>query len=994
MPPCPRRRPVLRTSLFVFLLPALLLPPGAGLTAPSSRGAAGTKAAAGFDSDARKAGHAAPTSLTESYGKLPLSFEANEGQTDRRVRFLARGGGYALFLTPAGAVLRLRGGAPPARPARTKTGSDVLSMRFAGANPSPSMEGEGVLPGVSNYFVGQDPAKWRTGIPHYQAVRYAEVYPGVDVLFYGNQRELEYDIVVAPGADPRRVRLAFDGARGLSVDEHGDLTIRTATGRLTHRKPLTYQEVEGRKQVIASRYVLKAGKQIGFEVSAYDPTRPLVIDPVLVYSTYLGGSGQDLGYGLAVDSSGSAYVTGHTASLNFPITAGAPQTAYGGSFADVFVTKLNPAGDALVYSTYLGGSNGDEGKGIAVDTSGSAYVVGNSRSANFPTTPGAFQTAPAGGPNLGDAFAAKLSPAGDALVYSTFLGGSHDDRAQGVALDAAGRAFVSGSTVSSNFPLFNQFQGYPGDGNSNCFVTRLNAAGSALTYSTYLGGSAGEFNGGIAVDSTGKAYVSGSTTSADFPTVNAFQPGLSGARDVFVAKIDADQAGAPSLVYSTYFGGLSVDEASAVAVNSSGNAFVAGFTDSTNFPTTAGAFQTVYGGGFFEAFVAKLGVAGNTLDYSTYLGGSDGDLAYGLALDASGNAYVAGETYSYNFPTAYPFQPANSLPPDAFVTKLDAAGSSIVYSSYLGGGSNDTARAVAVDAADNAYVAGHTFSTNFPAVGPAQGSYGGNGDAFVAKIDGTINDADADGVADGTDNCPLVPNAVQADADGDADGDACDACPFDSANDGDGDGVCGDADNCPASANPDQTDTDGDLVGDGCDGDDDNDGIADGGDNCPLAPNFSQADADGDTQGDACDPDDDSDGVTDASDNCQFSANANQSNNDGDAQGDVCDADDDNDGVADTADNCQFVANADQADADGDGAGDACDTDDDNDGVPDGSDLCPGTPAGTPVNGAGCPLVPANKEQCKKGGWQALFRPDGSPFKNEGDCVQYVLTGK
>jgi Beta-propeller repeat len=380
--------------------------------------------------------------VSETLGKLPMSFEANQGQHNARVKFLARGNGYSLFLTPSEAVLSLNrpatqetGAAYPAAPSVTHRGDqtgitghrsaqrDALRMKLVDANPMLHVTGLEESPGKSNYFIGNDPKQWHTNIAHYARVKYESVYRGVDLIYYGNQQQLEYDFIVAPGADPSAIRLAFEGTRGIEIDARGELILRTQGGEVRQRKPFIYQETGGERREVAGRYVKSGKHQVGFEIGAYDPTRPLVIDPVLLYSTYLGGSGDDDGFDIAVDAAGNAYVTGYTLSSGFPTTAGAFDTSYnGGPGGDAFVTKLNANGSALVYSTFLGGSESDEGHGIAVDAAGNAYVTGFTLSTNYPTTPGAFDTSYGGAPS--DAFVTKLDASGSTLVYSTFLGGS------------------------------------------------------------------------------------------------------------------------------------------------------------------------------------------------------------------------------------------------------------------------------------------------------------------------------------------------------------------------------------------------------------------------------------------------------------------------------------------------------------------------------------------------------------------------------------------
>ncbi|MEW6126789.1 MAG: SBBP repeat-containing protein [Acidobacteriota bacterium] len=677
----------------------------------------------------------------QDFGNLPLSFEANHGQTDKQVNFLARGNGYGLFLCPQAAVLKFADvkRASPLTPLAVDQSNDagaaVLRMTLIGARRNPPASGETRQPGKSNYLLGKTRQAWITDVPHYAQVRYTSIYPGIDLIYYGNQRQLEYDFIVAPGVNPQTIMLAFEGANEIGINAQGELTMKVSGRALRQPKPFIYQEVDGMKREIAGGFVLMAENRVGFQVGDYDHSQPLIIDPTLVYSTFLGGNGEEIGNGITVDASGSAYVTGRTASLNFPITSGALQTGSGGAPFDAFVTKLSPAGDTLIYSTYLGGNNFDEGMDIAVDATGQAYVTGNTKSTNFPTTTGVLQTVFNGGANFGDGFVAKLNSTGNALVYATYLGGANDDRAWAVALDSSGNAYLTGETRSSNFPLVNQLQNYPGDFNNNGFVTKLNPNGSALAYSTYLGGNSYDQGTDLVVDLSGKVYVTGMTQSTTFPTLNAFQASLGSAfLDAFVTKLDTNLSGASSLIYSTYLGGNLEEQGSGIAVNASGNALVTGQTASANFVTTAGALQTVYGGGFYDGFVTMMSASGNALVYSTYLGGNAQDEGEDIALDASDNAYIVGFTHSSDFPTVLPFQAANGGAPDAFISKLNPSGSALVYSSFLGGSSTEVGQGIALDNTNSVYLTGYTLSGNYPTVNPVQAARGGSIDAFVAKV--------------------------------------------------------------------------------------------------------------------------------------------------------------------------------------------------------------------------------------------------------------------
>jgi hypothetical protein len=647
-------------------------------------------------------------------------------------------------------------------------------MKLVGANPQAKARGLEELPGKSNYFIGNDPKKWRTNVANYAKVKYANVYPGVDLVYYGNQGKLEYDFVAQPGADPRSIQLTItsDGQVGsrqkaagsetdvgavrepprahrdapLRVDTNGDLVVGTDEGEVIFHKPVVYQSAThnelrttngGGRDLVDGQYVLSGDDRIAFQLAHYDRSRPVVIDPTLTYSTYLGGSDWDHGSGIAVDASGNAYVTGITSSSDFPTTPGALQTTFAGgpvgNAVDAFVSKLNADGSALVYSTYLGGGYVDEGAGIAVDASGNAYVIGRTGSSDFPTTAGAFQTTFGGG--LFDAFISKLNAEGSALLYSTYLGGSGSEAGYGIAVDVSGNAYVTGFTQSSNFPTTPGAFQTTLRGGAGAFITKLNAGGSALVYSTYLGGSAAEAGNGIAVDVSGNAYVTGFTQSSNFPTTpGAFQTKFGGGpEDTFVSKLSTDGS---ALLYSTYLGGSGDDESLGISVDASENAYVTGGTSSSDFPTTLGSFQTSFGGGPVDAFVSKLNASGSALLYSTYLGGSDYDAGFALAVDASGDAYVIGTTGSPNFPTTPDaFQATLHGSGSAFVSKLNGAGSALLYSTYLGGRSVDYGRAAAVDASGNAYVTGLTGSSDFPITpGAFQTILRGSSDVYISKF--------------------------------------------------------------------------------------------------------------------------------------------------------------------------------------------------------------------------------------------------------------------
>lgn len=698
---------------------------------------------------------------SEGYGMLPLSFESNLGQTDKQVKFLSRGSGYSVFLTSTEVVTTLRKPKVDAIPDKSslkqQTADDaVLRMKFVDGNSEPVVTGTDELPGKVNYLTGNEPAKWNTAIPTYARVKYTDVYPDIDAVFYGNQKNLEFDFIVAAGADPNVIELSFENADKLEVDDQGDLVLKIAGDEIRLKAPIVYQEIAGIREPVTSGYVLNpksdnenTGLQtVGFRVDAYDTSKPLVIDPILAYSTYLGGTSGESGEAIAVDAAGHAFVTGRTGSADFPTTSSAFQpNRRGGS--DVFVTKFFGDGSALVYSTYLGGSESEIGTGITVDAASNAYLTGITYSSDFPTL-NAAQPASGGGP---DAFVTKLNPAGSALIFSTYLGGNRNENINGggIAIDAAANVYVTGETASNNFPTtLGAVQTTYGGGLSDAFAAKLDATGSNINYSTFLGGNNSDFGGtDVATDADGNAYVCGYTQSANFRTTpGAFQTTFGGGSvDAFIAKLNPSGS---AFVYSTYLGGLGSEIAFGIALDASNQAYVTGGTGSANFPTTPGAFQRTYGGGFLDMYVTKLNSAGSALIYSTYIGGSgnlvNGDLARSIAIDSAGNAHVAGETTSVDFPTANPFQLFRGGGDDAVVLKLNSTGSALIYSTYLGGTGQDRAHGIALDCAGNAYVTGITDSLNFHVFNAFQPRHGGGQfDAYVAKI------------ADGSDGCPDDP---------------------------------------------------------------------------------------------------------------------------------------------------------------------------------------------------------------------------------------------
>jgi hypothetical protein len=672
---------------------------------------------------------------------LARHFEPNLGQTDASVRYLSRGDRYTLFLMQSGeAVLKLVGNSGRV---------ESLRVAFLGAAPAPAVAAKGHLAGKSAYFVGNDPRRWRTGVSHYRSVEYKDLYPGIDLVYYGNPDRLEYDLRVAPGADASRIVLVFEGNRGLTLDAEGNVVAELASGNILHRAPVVYQEDHGTRVPVKARYTLRGANRIGIELGEYDRKTALVIDPILTYSTFLGGSGNFLDEvnGLAVDNSGQAYVVGGTASSDFPASGALNGTQ------DVFVAKLDKGARNLLYSVFLGGGGVDTGLAIAIDSTGGAYITGSTDSTDFPAAAG-FQTSKSGTGT--DAFVARVDGAGT-LQYGSYLGGNgNSDAGRAIALEGFDAElgprnfYVAGQTNSANFPTTVGAYRTTRPGGNDAFVTRVDSATfgvASLLSSTYLGGTGGDVARAVAVDGGGNVQVAGETASAAFPLGAApidaaydaqLNNGAAGT-DAFLAKLDS---GLSTLSYSTFLGGTGTDRARAISIGVAGLSYLAGETNSTDFPT-AGAFDASANGNddaYVTAIDTTAGAAG--LAFSTYLGGTAADNA--RALEVSGSlVYVAGQTSSNDYPTTVnALQSKRAGGDDAFVTKLDTNTASLGYSTYLGGSVSDVINGLAVDTGTGAvFVAGHTASASFPATvkgrGDPIGASGGDAagaDGFVAKI--------------------------------------------------------------------------------------------------------------------------------------------------------------------------------------------------------------------------------------------------------------------
>ena len=678
---------------------------------------------------------------------FPLEFEPNNGQVAPEVEFFARAPGFSFFALRGKVVLSLQPApanfeaarrvtssqAQPALIERAKSGKQVLTLQFLNADARARISGIAKRVGVSHYLIGADPAAWHTNVPHFGKIQYSELYPGIDLVFYGNGRQLEFDLIAHPGADPRNVAFDITGADRITADDSGDLVVGVGNGDLRFHLPDVYQVVNGKKIKIPGGYRL-AGKRVVFDVGAYDKRHTLIIDPVLAYATYLGGSGDEdfVTGGIAVDHAGQAFIGGATASLNFPTTAGAHDRSYNGGGSDAIVAKLNATGTGLVYTTFIGGTGHDVVSGLKVDSTGHPYVTGSTDSPNFPGV--RISPTVTGNP---ETFVLKLNAAGSGFVYAVKFGGAgFGSSGRGIAIDPNGHAYVTGD-ATPGFPTTpGAFQRTTNRG--AIFVSKLNVAGTGFLYSTLVDGPGDESPSAIAIDPSGNAYVAGSVEFGDFiTTAGAFQPHNLHPDNGNVTGIAfALNSTGSQLIYSTHLGGSFTESIFGLAVDSSGHAFVTGYSESPDFPTTAGALRRTFQEE--EAFVTKLKPDGTGLVYSTFVGGSSFEVGGGIAIDILGSAYITGFTVSPDFPTTTAaFQRVENGSFDQFVTKLNATGSRIIYSSYLGGSGDDISiPAIALDLSNNVYILGQTGSTDFPVTPDAfqQKFAGGNRDMFVAKI--------------------------------------------------------------------------------------------------------------------------------------------------------------------------------------------------------------------------------------------------------------------
>ncbi len=706
--------------------------------------------------------------MREQYGKLPLSFELNRGQTDERVKFLSRANGFTLFLTPTEAVLSLRNANRADRAPRS-----ALRMKLVGSNPSPEVIGTDELPGKSNYMIGNDRRNWHTRIPNYGRVEYKQVYPGVNLVYYGNQRQLEYDFIVGAGADPKTIEMEIAGTKKLSLDPKGNLIFRTARGDIAQKAPVIYQEAEDGRRMIAGKYLLKGKNRIGFQIDNYDTTRPLIIDPILVYSTYVGGTViedppreniGDFASGIAVFVT-NAFIVGTTDTADFPVTEDTFQEKKKDDICDVsnpnilncgdvFVTQFNSNGTGVVYSTYIGSKHDDEGFGIAVTSNGEACITGGTDPFHvfgvveaWPLTNNSYQGNTAfDSRGLADAFVTVFNATGDDLIYSTYYGGKAEDIGRAIAVDNTGKVYITGDTNSENLDMVNAFQAGLAGG-KDAFVAKFDPFEerdrNTLVYASFFGGSSDDIGRGISLDSTNRAYVVGQTSSTNFPTravtgTTLFQ-GDQGGIDGFLARFNVATSGSASLQYSTYVGGANNDLALAVDVGPGDTPAVTGSTrsNSVTFPLRNALDSSLSS---TDAFVMKFVTDGDRLIFSTYLGGTGVEEGRGIAVNGTGMVYVTGRTSNGSaFPKVNQLTRVEGGAADAFVTRYSDPGTEISYSTILGGFNDDEGNAIAVNGVD-AYVCGKTTSNDFPVSSNAfQDVRKGVNDGFVSKIRPTVD---------------------------------------------------------------------------------------------------------------------------------------------------------------------------------------------------------------------------------------------------------------
>ena len=688
--------------------------------------------------------HERTSDIERNFASMPGWFTENKGQIENPdVRFIYAASSCAVGFVESGYLLKIT---------NEDNLTSVVRVSFDGSNPV-APEGKDELPHTSNYFIGNDSSKWRTGVPNYESAAYRNIYNGIDLVFYTSEKGLKYDFIVSPDAHsslfppapgnavPAHADICFsyEGVDEIFVDDSGNLHIATPAGELIEEAPFSYQVKDGKKVEVFSNFWTD-GKTVGFEIGDYDLTTELIIDP-LIYSTFVGGDTWDQGFDIVLDSENNAYITGWTYSPDFPTTSGCFDESHNGD-GDVIVFKLNQDGSDLVYSTFVGGSDRDWGMKIAIDSESNTYITGHTKSDDFPTTSNCFD----GSRNSVevddsyDVFVFKLNQDGSDLVYSTYLGGSSEDGGDqgklGIAVDSENYAYVTGCTAFPDFPVtWGAYDmTYNDDGGRDAFVSKFNQDGSDLVYSTFLGGIYDDFGDGITLDSENCAYITGRTESLNFPTTSGcYDDSHNGNFDVFVSKFNSDGS---DMVYSTYIGGDDFDWGRDIALDSDNNVYITGSTFSSDFPTTPGCFNDTHNGSS-DGFVTKLNQDGSDLVYSTFVGGDDFDRGVGIALDSENNIYITGDTDSSNFPTTSGcFDDShNGGMSDAIIFKLNHNCSTLVYSTYLGGSDHDEGCGIVVDSDNCVYVTGRIKSSDFPTTSDCyDNSHNGHYDACVSKL--------------------------------------------------------------------------------------------------------------------------------------------------------------------------------------------------------------------------------------------------------------------
>ncbi len=668
-------------------------------------------------------------------------FIENKGQWPKEVLFLAKTGGMNAWITKSGVVydfykLEKRTTTRSKKPfdrfdvSETHRYGYMVKAVLVNTKAHSIIEPLEKLQTYYNYFIGNDPLKWASHVPLYKEVKIQEIYDGIDIKYYFDNGLLRYDYIVKPNADPNQIKIKLEGVDGYEVNEWGELILHTHLGIVKQGKLLTYQF--DKKIYVGSRFIKNADGTLGIKLTKYNKSQILIIDP-LVYSTFIGGGSNDIGNSIALGSENNTYITGETSSSNFPTTSGAYDESLNGN--DVFVSKLNADGSNLLYSTFIGGGSNDYAYSLALDSEDNAYITGNTESSDFPTTNGAYDQSQNG---ANDVFVCKLNADGSNLIYSTFIGGSSWDYGYSLKLDGENNVYITGDSESSDFPTTSSAYEQSLNGASDVIVCKLNAAGSDLIYSTFIGGSTWEHGNAIALNDENNAFITGYTYSGDFPTTNgAFDDSYNGGGpDVFICQLDS--AGS-NILFSTFIGGSNYDYCYTLALDHENNAYITGFTESSDFPTTIDAYDEGFNGDN-DVFVCKLNNDGSNLLYSTFIGSSNNDYSYSIALDSNNNAYITGFTASNDFPTTIDaYDQSQNGDDDVFVCKLNADGSNLIYSTFIGGTSSDGGNSLTLDSENNTYITGETSSSNFPTTSGAYDESQNSGkDAFIVKIN--IND--------------------------------------------------------------------------------------------------------------------------------------------------------------------------------------------------------------------------------------------------------------